>query len=422
MALFLPMEEAHAQSRVDELRGMIESRENQIKQLEDEIEEQERELVRVGQEKQTLQGAVQSLTLTEQKLTNDISLTNNRIYKTTTEIEQLGIEIGEKEALVDKSIRALARSVRTIQQEDGFTIMEKFLSSGSISDLLNNAMQLRQFQRGIDQYVAELRIAKTELGEKQNERAESRDNLKEYRGELSGQKYAIQVTKSEKSDLLDETKGKEAAYQRILREKQEQKEAFERELFAFESQLQFEIDPNSFPTGRPGIFAWPLKSIYVTQMFGETGSSGRLYTSGTHNGTDFRAPIGTSIYATLTGTVIGTGNTDAHGRCLSYGKWVLIEHPNGLTSLYAHLSSIQVERGDSVKTGSVIGHSGNSGYSTGPHLHLSVYASQGVNVQTYTSKTPCNGAKLPLADRDAYLDPLAYLPEISNLKIAPDAY
>lgn len=421
MALFLPTE-VNTQSRVDELKEMIENRENQIQQLEEEIKEQERELVKVGQEKQTLQGAVQSLTLTERKLTSDISLTNNRIYKTTTEIEQLGIEIGEKESLVNQSIQALAQSVRTIHQEDVFTIMERFLSSGSISDLLDSAMQLRQFQRGVDEYVEELRVAKTELGEKQNEREESRDNLKEYRGELSGQKYAVQVTKSEKNNLLDETKGKEAEYQRILREKQEQKEAFERELFAFESQLQFEIDPNSFPTGRPGILAWPLKSIYVTQMFGETGSSGRLYTSGSHNGTDFRAPIGTTLHAALTGTVVDVGNTDAHGRCLSYGKWVLIEHPNGLTSLYAHLSSINVDRGDSVKTGSVIGHSGNTGYSTGPHLHFSVYASQGVDVQTYKSKTPCNGAKLPLADRDAYLDPLAYLPEISSSKIAPDAY
>ena len=78
--------------------------------------------------------------------------------------------------------------------------------------------------------------------------------------------------------------------------------------------------------------------------------------------------------------IVGTGNTDEPRGCYSYGKWILIKHENGLSTLYAHLSLIKVNAGETVNTGDIIGYSGNTGYSTGPHLHLTVYATQGVKI------------------------------------------
>jgi murein DD-endopeptidase MepM/ murein hydrolase activator NlpD len=79
--------------------------------------------------------------------------------------------------------------------------------------------------------------------------------------------------------------------------------------------------------------------------------------------------------------------------------------------MYAHLSSFAVAKGDIVKSGQVIGYSGNTGYSTGPHLHFTVYASQGVKVMQYTSSVSCKHATIPIADPKAYLDPMLYLPK-----------
>ena len=108
----------------------------------------------------------------------------------------------------------------------------------------------------------------------------------------------------------------------------------------------------------------------------------------------------------------GVGDTDVIPKCYSYGKWVLIEHQNGLSSLYAHLSRIKASAGQEINTGDLVGYSGNSGYSTGPHLHFTVYASQGVEIKRLgdiKKITKCAEARIPIAPLEAYLDPLDYL-------------
>jgi murein DD-endopeptidase MepM/ murein hydrolase activator NlpD len=134
---------------------------------------------------------------------------------------------------------------------------------------------------------------------------------------------------------------------------------------------------------------------------------------------DFGVPVGTPVKSVLAGTIQATGNTDAFPGCHSWGKWVLVKHNNGLTSLYAHLSSILVNPGQTVTTGELIGLSGNTGFSTGPHLHLTLYASQGVQVVKFnefnrgTTGCSATGATTPVAPFDAYIDPMTYLPALN---------
>jgi murein DD-endopeptidase MepM/ murein hydrolase activator NlpD len=129
-------------------------------------------------------------------------------------------------------------------------------------------------------------------------------------------------------------------------------------------------------------------------------------------------PVGTPILAALSGTVLGTGNTDlshnaAGQQCLSFGKWVMIKHANGLDTLYAHLSQVSVSTGQAVGTGDTIGYSGMTGYATGPHLHFGVYASAGVKITTLGESrgatTPCQNASLPVSPVSGYLNPMSYL-------------
>jgi murein DD-endopeptidase MepM/ murein hydrolase activator NlpD len=86
-----------------------------------------------------------------------------------------------------------------------------------------------------------------------------------------------------------------------------------------------------------------------------------------HTGIDLAAPIGTRIKATLDGTVATSGYSSV------YGNYVIVTHNDGYQSLYGHMSRVAVKRGDSIAQGGTIGYVGNTGYSTGSHLHLSVY-------------------------------------------------
>jgi len=106
-----------------------------------------------------------------------------------------------------------------------------------------------------------------------------------------------------------------------------------------------------------GRFSWPIDgALYITQYYW------RL-----HRAIDLGVPEGTPVYAADSGFVVYAGWNDQ-----GYGKLVIIDHRNGFMTYYAHLSVIKVDVGMSVHKGQIIGLSGNTGKSTGPHLHFEI--------------------------------------------------
>ena len=218
---------------------------------------------------------------------------------------------------------------------------------------------------------------------------------------------------------MAETKNKETLYQQALNENLARQKQFEDDLYRLESELRITLDPSLIPTPRAGLFSWPLDKVFVTNPFGTSRGNKRIYASGFHNGVDLRASVGTPIKTVLSGIVTGTGNTDDYRGCFSYGRWILIKHNNGLSTIYAHLSASLVRVGEAVGTGQLIAYSGGayrangSGYSFGPHLHLGLFATQGVEIRQFINSKGCQRVSLPIAKGvEAYLDPLAYLPSL----------
>jgi len=368
----------------------------------------------VGAEKDNLNNAIKKLDITRNKLLTDIKKTQGQINNETLNIEKLSLEIVEKEKRIRNNNAAIAESLRRINENDNFSMIEGVLAERNLSEFWENLDTLKRFQEGIKKDLKKLKEVKTALSGDKEEVEDRRSTLISKRGELDDKRGIVDQNKAEKNEILEVTENKESNYQVLLNEKIKQREQFEKELFEFESALQFELDPSKIPPAGRGILQWPLDYIRITQRFGKTADSGRLYTSGTHNGVDFGISTGSNVYTALGGVVRGTGNTDQFYGCLSYGKWVLIRHNNGLSTLYAHLSGTIVSKGQQVSTGQVIGYSGSSGYSTGPHLHLSLFASQGVELMRLGDIpgrpiTRCSNATIPIAPKDAYLDPLIYL-------------
>jgi murein DD-endopeptidase MepM/ murein hydrolase activator NlpD len=113
----------------------------------------------------------------------------------------------------------------------------------------------------------------------------------------------------------------------------------------------------------PDLFRFPLRDFTVTSAFGQRISpiSGRR---SIHSGLDLAAPHGAAVYAARGGIVIEASENSV------YGKYVVIAHDDGWTSLYGHLSSIDTGLRNQVKAGTMIGKVGSTGLSTGPHLHF----------------------------------------------------
>lgn len=120
------------------------------------------------------------------------------------------------------------------------------------------------------------------------------------------------------------------------------------------------------PVTRQIMFEKPLKGFAINSAFGFRKLAGAAR-GRAHKGVDMAAPRGTSVYAAAEGRVIRTGY-DASG----YGNFVEVRHPNGMTSLYGHLSRIDVASGMQLTGGQRLGLVGSTGYSTGPHLHFEV--------------------------------------------------
>lgn len=407
---------------ITELQNSISSTSDKIKQLELEIKQFESDLDKTRTLKNTLKNLVAQLDLTRKKLEADIQVTSTKVENTDLKIRQLDSEIFVKQADMDSREAALVEALRGIHERDSQNLTEVALSDESFSGFWNDLEAMNQFNEKIRSNLEILKSLKADLLSTQGQRQVEKKNLLQVKSELNDRKKITEDNKKEKTNLLAATSNQESKYAKDIAAKIATKNSLEKELRDYESTLKFILDPKSIPVRGKSVFSPPLDSLMsvsktkwldlnlITQMFGKTVASQRLYVSGSHNGTDFRATVGTKVMAMAEGVVEGTGNTDLTCPRASFGKWVFIRYKNGLASTYGHLSLISVSQGDVVSGGSLVGYSGNTGYSTGPHLHVSVYANEGVNVETRPS-VACVGSTytMPIAAISAYLDPMDYL-------------
>lgn len=408
----------HALTEIETLQNQISDRNSRLKEIEREIANYQTELKKVGGEKNTLQKAISQLELERKKVNADISYTQNKIGATDLELDKLSLEISDTEKSITLNKRAISETIQALNQTDDNSLVEILLQYDNLSDFWRKIDELEQVRSVMSEKIATLANEITLLDSQYDTHTKKRSDLLSLKEQYSDQNEVLVENKAEKSKLLTATKSEEAEYQKLLNQKKSEYEQILKEMRDFESKLQFILDPNTIPTKGTRVFNWPVENVIITQLFGGTEFAkqnasvygGRAY----HPGVDFGVPTGSKIYAPLAGTVRATGNTDAVPGCYSWGKWTLIDHANGLSTLYAHQSVQSVVPGQQVSTGEVIGYSGNTGYSTGPHLHFTVYAKAGVSVRKFNeikAVTSCGAATTPVAASDAYIDPMVYLPQ-----------
>ncbi|OGI85891.1 hypothetical protein A3A01_01135 [Candidatus Nomurabacteria bacterium RIFCSPLOWO2_01_FULL_39_17] len=404
----IPFVFSYAQT-VSDLNTRIAEKNQDIMQLEREIAAYQTQLDDLGKQKNSLSSSIAALDLTRKKLIADISLTQKKIDKTNLKIQNLSSQINTKEKSISVNSDAIKSEIRQVNEMELSSMMEIILSEKDFSFVWNDIENMATINSRIREHIIALREVKGELEDTRTETLDAKKELSDFKSELADQKKIVDQNTAEKKKLLAQTKNNEVNYQKLLKDRLTQKDAFEKELRDYESQLKYILDPSTLPSG--GVLSWPLNSILITQVFGKTEAGKRLYANGTHNGVDFRASVGTPVKAMADGVVAGRGDTDTQCAGVSFGRFVLIKYNNGLASTYGHLSLIKANTGDKVARGDVVGYSGNTGYSTGPHLHVSLYAKNAVEVKTLPSKS-CPGRILtqPIAPINAYLDPLFYLP------------
>jgi murein DD-endopeptidase MepM/ murein hydrolase activator NlpD len=403
----------------EQIRAQIENTNSQIEALDKEIKKFQSQIAETSEQANSLAQTIKELNLTRSKLTKEKEKIQSKITVTGLVIENLSNTIESKEVSIQNQRETLAKMIKNLNQNDNIHPIERLLTIGNFSEFSKEYNNILTLNQKIKENIENISYEKDKLSTSKVEKEEEKQNLDSLKKDLVQKEQVVAITKKEKDSLLNQTKNQEAEYKKLLAERQKIRDTFEKALEEYEAQLKFILNPKLIPAKGSGVLSWPLDSILVTSSFGDRCLTlNGYYSCRFHYGTDFRASTGTPVKAMASGVVEGTGDTDLSCKNASFGKWIFIRYNNGLASTYGHLSVISAKPGQIVKAGDVVGLSGNTGASTAPHLHVSVYASGGVNVDTVPSQS-CSGKIFtqPISAKDAHLNPADYLPPITPAMI-----
>lgn len=395
----LHAEPAPTTSDIEALKKSIEAKNQEIKALEEEAKKYSDARTEAQKKQKTLSGELATLKNQLSKLSLDLRITETKVSRTEEIITGLSLELNKLENLIEENKNSMATVLQTLYADELHDPMFLVLSHETFSD----AFSLMQYSSTLNQSLF-LKLKSTlslkaYAESKKQETEEQKQTLENLAAKLENQKALTQSTKSEKDTLLKKTKNQEVTYQKLLRDAESRKQEVQQDIEELEEMLRRAIDPSSLPPARSDYFALPIQGR-LSSGYGE-----RKHPLGLgikfHNGIDIAAPVGTEIYAPYGGTVIAVGNSDTYCYRGAYGKWLLIDHGNNLATMYAHLSVHKLKAGQIIEKGDLVGLVGNTGSSTGPHLHFTVY-----DRRTVTIKGSRVCGPLPYGGS---IDPLDYL-------------
>ena len=363
-----------------ELKNAINQKTQQLQEINNQIKETQKNLESIQGQGQTLQKEIKQTDYNINQLNLNIRSSEITIDKLVLEVNSLQYEITDAENEIVLKREAITRILQEFQKTDGETPLLIFLKNKSLADSVFEMQNLTDLNAGLKTEIDNLRKVKEEMADKLDQSANKKQLTEIENSNLKNRKVILDDVKKEKKNILVQTKSQEKVYQSIISDLQKKQMEIADEINTLEENLRLSFDPRVLPSKRPGVLAYPVTDHYVTQEYGYTGSAKLLYKTKFHNGIDFKASLGTPILAAEDGEVMAVGD---NGR-VQYGKFILIKHNNNLATLYAHLSRQIVQKGSVIKRGQVIGYSGNTGYSTGPHLHFGVYWALNLKMQSFS--------------------------------------
>ena len=372
-------------NKVDELKSSIESKAEELNKLSSEIAEVEANLGRTKAKSQNISQDVSRLSANIRQLDLRVRAGEITVDKLRLELRELSLGIRDIQDGISTKKAAVAASLRVMQQKDTENLLVILLRNGSLADSVAEAQNIFNLNQGLSVEISGLQSLQEELAEKVSTTSGKKQSIEQETQNAQYQQKLTAEQKAERERLLNLTKAEQREYEAQLAELEKQQEAITRVIEELEHELRASFDPSLLPLKRPGVLAYPVTDVYVTQEYGQTDFAAQAYKSKTHGGVDFRASIGTPILAAEDGIVMASDNNDkgtSRWQKYQYGQHVLIEHDNNLATLYAHLSTRLVSKGERVTRGQVIGYSGSTGYSTGPHLHFGVYWAPSIQLKS----------------------------------------
>ncbi|MCX7831569.1 MAG: peptidoglycan DD-metalloendopeptidase family protein [Actinobacteria bacterium] len=362
----------------------LKDKQQELNNVLNKLEDTRQKIVELKQQEKVISNQLEELDDQIDNISREINAVQTEILKANSEIEDLRNEIGKleyQEKLKEREImdlfekekeqsKALANRIRFMYKKDENFILGFVLQGESFAEMLEGIEFIARLAKSDKELIEDLKETRAEaesarkelktlIAAKQNvlSRLAEKKNKLEYlaslRREKARQLNAIYLNKSE---TLKSVKLDKELYEKLENELEALSKRLEQEIRKLQEQQRNKV--------YSGQFLWPVNGV-VTSGFGM-----RLHpilgTYRMHTGIDIAAPLGTPVKAAQSGTVLMAGRLGGYGNC------IIIDHGGGVSTLYAHLNSINVEIGQQITKGTVIGAVGSTGLSTGPHLHFEV--------------------------------------------------
>lgn len=353
-------------SEIEQKKKDAENKKNEAENKKNEINENIKE---TKSELETLNDAIAEKEYEVEKITEELNTLTAEVNKLTQDLKNAEEEYNTKYDTLCKRLAAQAKA-------GSVSYLDVLLNSKSLTDFISKyyiigkiAEYDTELLEDIEEQKHTIETSKKEMEQKQSKVAEKQKQLKVEEIQLTN-------NKSNKTRYISKLSAEEQALQKEIDEYNNTMKECDRQILAISN-------PNGSTYYTGGKLNWPCSNYRISSYFGYRGSAatGGVGTAN-HNGYDLAAPHGTPLYAAESGTVIKvvTGCTHDYPktfktRCYcggGYGNYFMIQHDNGLTTLYGHCATVGVSLGQRVSRGQQVGTVGSCGWSTGNHVHFSV--------------------------------------------------
>ena len=361
----LKQENAEIQAQINAIRSRYNANASEIQQLVDQKDAIDQEIVLLNE---------QIININEQ-----ISAYAQLVADTQEQLEV------SQALLADLSERNRLR-IQAMEEAGTISYWEVLFEANSFTDLLDRMNMVKEIAAADQRRLEEMEVAAALVETTRQEMEASLQELEDSRAELALTQQTLEERRDDSDDLLRQLIAKQEEFQALLDESEAAQDELMQQIAKKEKELkEAQYDEYLAKLAAMGN-APPSNATWVTPVSGYTLTSpfgNRLHpvlgVYRMHNGIDMACPKGTPIYATRAGKV-----TTAAYQAGGAGYYVSINHLDGFSSIYMHMTNYVVSAGQTVARGQLIGYVGSTGISTGPHLHFGVsYAGTYVNPLAY---------------------------------------
>ncbi len=336
----------------------ISDQQNLLEDINQQMNQQQNNLNNASKAEKTIMGQVQGIEKDVSKTQKEISSLANQVRSLQNNIAVTEKQIGVQQKDMEKQAKVLSDRLVFIYEQGESSYLEVLLSANDLKDFLSRYDMLNSIVGQDRDLINSINSQKRDLDMKKSDLEVQKRELQVAQESQEGKKQVLSSQLNDKKLVLNDVQQEKEKLAQAL----EELEQASRQAEAMIRKMQ----SNGKGVRGTGSYIWPTPGYsQVTSPFGMRFHP-ILKTRKLHTGVDIGAPYGVNILAADGGTVIFSGWFGA------YGQAIIIDHSNGMSTLYGHQSELLVSEGEGVAKGQIIGRVGSTGWSTGAHLHFEV--------------------------------------------------